>query len=39
MSFKSHVTATSRNKIRVINTKYGEFVLIQKETDSLKVYT
>jgi len=39
MSFRPHVTAMSRNKIRVINIKYGEFVLIQNETDGLKVYT
>jgi hypothetical protein len=39
MSFRSHVAAMSRNKIRVTNTKYGEFVLIQKETDGLKGYT
>lgn len=39
MNFRSHVTAMSRNKIRVTNTKYGEFVLILNETDGLKVYT
>ena len=39
MSFRSHVTAMSCNNIRVINTKYGEFVLIQNETGGLKVYT